>query len=155
MKNKSKKTVALIIVYVILVVAQLFLCVPYNAIVVSLTKQNVLYSEVVGSGYSTLSDIQYDRANFIRDDYDYGKKVNTPQLAVNLTITTIVVSAMYFLFIFKKETKEQDTCKQQSIELPYIDFNDLAFADEETQRKVQQDYAEAMYRFVKNKIDRE
>ena len=158
MDKKPLKLRVLVVVYIILAIVELFIYVPYNAIMVVVSEEQVPHAEIIGSGYSTVFDIQESEVrleNQVRyvnkNDLGYGKRVNAQQLTFNITLTTIIATAIYFLFIFKKEAKRQH--KQETVELPYIDFKDLAFADDETQARARQEYAEAMYRYVKSKID--
>lgn len=41
------------------------------------------------------------------------------------------------------------------IEPPYLDINGLAFADEETSQQIQMKYAEDLYAYIKNRIEKE
>lgn len=41
------------------------------------------------------------------------------------------------------------------LDLPYLDFNSLAFADEETAQQIQKKYAEELYAYIKDKICKE
>ncbi len=154
MKNKIKKIHILIALYIVLIIAELFFCVPCHNIQVFKSTQNVPHAEIIGSGYSTIFDISdSDAYIYEHENTTSGKRVNTPQLITNVTLTTIVATAIYFLFIHKKETGCQHINEKEIEELlPCLDFNELAFADEETKKKVQKEYAEAMYEYIKSKM---
>ena len=103
LKNKIKKIHILIVVYVILIITELFFCVPYHSIQIFKSKQNVPHTEIIGSGYTTMADIQDSYAFVYLDDMNLGKVVNTPQVLINVSITTLLAAAIYFLFIYGKK----------------------------------------------------
>ena len=97
-KLKNKKIHILIVIYVILIIVELFFFVPYHWIQVFRSEQNVPHSVIIGSGYTTMADISSDNAYLWKvHDANDGKKVNTPQLLINVSITTVVAIAIYLL----------------------------------------------------------
>lgn len=147
--NKIKKTHILIAVYAIIIIAELFFYVPYNKIQIFRTKNNVPHTETIGSGYTSMADIEDNNANFQEKAYtsSEGKIVNTSQLAINVSATTIVAVAIYFL-LKKNDNVNIDAYMD---EIPVLDINSLAFADEETLIKAQQDYAKQLVEYIKRK----
>ena len=140
-KIKINKTYILVAVYVTLIIIELFFCVPYHRIQIFRTNQNVPHTEIVGSGYATMFEISDDDARIVSRNSNTGKIVNTPQLLMNVSITTALAVAIYFL-LQKKETIE---------DLPVIDVNTLVFCTEEQIAQAQRDYARKMYEYVKRK----
>ena len=141
-KNRFKRTHILVAVYVAFIILELFFCVPYHKIQIFVSSQSVPHTEIVGSGYTTMLDISNDDARFRSNDYpNIGKKVNTPQLFMNVSTTTFLVVAIYFL-LQKKETIE---------ELPVLDVNALVFCTEEQIAQAEREYARKMYEYVKRK----
>lgn len=140
-KNRFKRTHILVAIYVAFIILELFFCVPYHKIQVFASSQNVPHTEIVGSGYATMYEISDDDARIVSRNSNTGKIVNTPQLFMNVSITTFLVVAIYFL-LQKKETIE---------EMPVIDTNILAFGTDEEVEKAKRDYARKMYEYVKRK----
>lgn len=139
-KSKFKKIHILIAVYIILIVTELFFCVPYNRIQIFISNQNVPHSEIIGSGYTTMNDISNDNAYVrINNKTTSGKTVNTSQLFMNVSITTALAIVIYFLIKKSEEIKE----------LPILDVNTLAFATEEEVEQAQRDYTQKMYEYIK------
>ena len=138
-----KKTHILITVYVILIVTELFFYVPYHKIQVFRSNQNVPHTEIVGSGYATMINIEWSAATFSQSSAksNVGKRVNTPQILINVSVTTVLAVAIYFLL------KENEKIK----ELPVIDFNALVFCTEEEIMEAQRDYAKKIYEYVKER----
>ena len=144
-KSKVKKThILIVMVYVVLIITELFFYVPYHNIQLFVSRENVPHAEIVGSGYASMDDINYDKA-YIRTDENIssGKIVNTSQLLANVSITTIVAIALCFLLRKNEKIKE----------MPFLDINGLAFADEETILQAKQDYAKKVAEYIKrNKL---
>ena len=141
-KTKSKKTHILVAVYIALIIIELFFCVPYHRIQTFVSVQNVPHTEVVGSGYTTMLEISNDDARYKGEHYsNTGKKVDTPQLFMNVSITTVLAIAIYLIQHKKEKVKK----------LPVLDINALAFADEATIAQAQRDYAKEIYEYVKGK----
>ena len=151
-KIKAFKTHILIAVYAILIIIELFYCVPYDNIQIFRSKQNVPHTAIVGSGYATMTEIKNDKVyvdtkNSHSVSYwtsEIGKQVNTSQLFMNISVTTILAVAIYFIFQKNKMRKNKETK-----EIPILDINALAFADEETVKKAQREYAEKMAEYLK------
>ena len=142
MKSEFKKTHILVAVYIILIVTELFFFVPYNRIQIFISNQNVPHTEIIGSGYTTMSDISNDNSYVsINKKTTSGKIVNTSQLFLNVSITTVLTIVIYFLMKKNEEVNE----------LPMIDINTLAFGTDEEAAQVQQDYAKKMYEYIKRK----
>ena len=101
-KTKTIKTYILVVAYVTLIIIELFFFVPYHSIQIFRTKQNVPHTEIIGSGYTTMAEIERNRA-FIQGTNisNMGKKVNTPQLFMNVSITTVLAVGLYFLLLKK------------------------------------------------------
>ena len=74
--------------------------------------------------------------------------VNTPQLIINVSITTVLAVALYFV-LQKKDKK----IIEDDVQIPMLDINALAFADEETIEKEQAKYAKHMVEYIKRKVD--
>ncbi len=139
---KIKKTHILVAVYVTLIVIELFFCVPYQSIQIFRTKQNVPHTEIIGSGYAAMFEISDDDARITGDNYSSsGKIVNTSQIFINVSITSALAIAIYFL-LQKNEAIE---------EMPVIDTNILAFGTDEEVEQAKRDYARKMYEYVKRK----
>ena len=137
------KTHILVAVYVALIIIELFVYVPYHRIQIFRSEQNVPHTEIVGSGYTTMDNIKRDHAIFWsnNDITSTGKKVNTSQLFINVSITTVLAIAIYFIQHKKEKVKQ----------LPLLDVNALAFADEDAIAQAQRDYAKEIYEYVKGK----
>lgn len=104
LKNKIEKIHILIATYIVLIIIELFFCVPYHNIQIFKSSQNVPHTEITGSGYSTIFDIaDSDAYIYEHENTRSGKKVNTPQIFINISITTALSVAIYFLFIHKKK----------------------------------------------------
>lgn len=201
MKNKTYKTYILIGVYVLLLIVELFLYVPYEKIEVFRSKQNVPHTQVVGNGYASIQIIQNNSATIDGDEWTTtGKRLDSSQVIINVSITTALAVIIYFLFIYKKTNsaeapdnafkeslnslKKQNVQLQKTIDtlytenqqlikdkneceklllkkiqadspedcqsLPCIDINGLAFATEEQREQAKRKYAIDMYRYVAN-----
>ena len=147
MKNsETKKTHILIAVYIFLIVIELFFYVPYHKIQIFTTENNVPHTEIIGSGYATMEDIEYDKAltGTVSKSRTAGKRVDTLQLFINISITTVLAIAIYFLM----QKKEKKTI-EENIPIPVLDINGLAFATEEEIVQAQQDYARKIVEYVK------
>lgn len=104
LKNKIEKIHILIATYIVLIIIELFFCVPYHNIQIFKSSQNIPHTEIIGSGYSTIFDISdSDAYVFSNRDTSTGKRVNTTQVFINISITTALSVAIYFLFIHKKK----------------------------------------------------
>ena len=105
-KNRMKKFYILVTVYVLLIIIELFFYVPYHNIQIFKTNQNVPHTEIVGSGYATMADITADNA-YIENNQRIGsgKIVNTSQIFMNVSITTVLGIAIYY-FLQKNEKEE-------------------------------------------------
>ena len=148
MKNlRIKKTNILITVYIVLIIIELFFCVPYHNIQIFRSQQYVPHTVIVGSGYASMTDIKNDKACTNEKTpfapSEIGKTVNTPQIFLNVSITTVLAIVAYFLM-----QKEEGVN-----EMPILDVNNLAFATEEEIEQAQRDYAKEMAEYVKrNKL---
>ena len=142
-KIKNKKTHILVAVYIVFVIIELFFYVPYHNIQVFTSNQNVPHTEIIGSGYATMTDISYDKA-YVKNirSSKTGKRLDTSQLFMNVSITTVVAVAVYFLFLNEKNKEIKG--------MPILDVNSLAFCTDEEIYQAQQDYARKMAEFVKN-----
>ena len=141
-KIKDKKFHVLVAVYVFFIIVELVFCVPYHNIQMFVSRENVPHSEIIGSGYTTMYDITTDNA-YVNKTFGSatGKIVNTTQIFINVSITTILAIAIYLL-LKKNEAIE---------EMPVIDVNTLAFATEEEVKQAQRDYARQMAEYVKKR----
>ena len=141
-KNTSKKPYILIAIYVMLVIYELLFFVPYHQIQTFVSEQNVPHTEIIGSGYTTIFSISSDTAQVLSHaTRSSGKRVNTPQLLINISITTFLAVAIYFLM--QKNEKMNN--------IPELDFESIAFSTEEEVKQAQKDYAIKMYEYVKGK----
>ena len=141
-KIRIEKTHILVAAYIVLIVTELFFYVPYNNIQIFKTGQNVPHTEIVGSGYATMANISYDNAYIQNNERtSTGKIVNTSQLFMNVSVTTVLAIAIYFLLQKNEEVKE----------LPIIDVNKLVFMTDEDIEQAQQDYARKMAEYVRRK----
>lgn len=158
LKIKINKLYVFVILYVTIILAELFLCVPYERIEIFRSSQNVPHTEITGSGYETISDISSAYVIMGKSDFNAtGKRVNTSQLLINLVFTTVVFTAIYFMFLYKKKDVKPKY-KQLSllpIEPPTIDFNGLAFADEATQQKAVAKYTADMFEYAQYRLEYE
>lgn len=147
-KGVGKKHIFLA-VYVVLIIIELFFYVPYQNIQVFTSNQNVPHTEIIGSGYATMTDITNDNAYVgkIRSAAT-GKLVNTQQLFINVSITTIAFVAVYLFFLKSEKDKAQSEPQIDFKTLPEIDVDSLAFADEETVEKAKRKYAVDVYRHI-------
>lgn len=158
------KTHILIMVYIILIVTELFFFVPYHSIQIFRTNQNVPHTEIIGSGYSTMENITSYSVNFSKNKYtsDIGKIVNTSQLFMNVSITTVLAVAIYFLLQKKEEVSKTQDIETDNItftdeelnEMPVLDVNSLAFAIEEEIVEAQRDYARKVANYIMCKMKR-
>ena len=141
-----KKTHILIAVYIFLIVIELFFYVPYHKIQIFITENNVPHTEIIGSGYATMEDIERDKAltGTVSKSRTSGKRVDTLQLFMNVSITTIVAVGLYFLL-----QKSEKKIAEKNIPIPILDINGLAFATEEEVTKAQEEYARQMVEYVK------
>ena len=140
-KNRFKRTHILVAVYVAFIILELFFCVPYHRIQTFVSNQNVPHTEIVGSGYATMFEISGDTARIVSGNSRAGKRVNTPQLFMNVSITTFLAVAMYFLLQKNEKVKE----------MPMLDVDALAFATTEEVEQAKRDYAREMYEYVKGR----
>lgn len=109
-KKKATKTRFFIAVYIILIIIELFFCVPYHEIQIFITENWVPHTEIVGSGYAPMPDISRDEASIRISrlksnelNTSYGKIINTAQLFLNVSITTIIFATIYWIFIKNKK----------------------------------------------------
>ena len=86
-------------------------------------------------------DLSKNSKSSILIEQSTGKIVNTSQLFVNVSITTIIAIAIYFLLQKNEKIKE----------LPLIDINSLAFSTDEEIIEAQRDYAKKIYEYVKQR----
>jgi hypothetical protein len=140
----------------------------------------VPHTQITGSGYATMTNITYNKAQLKNNErVKAGKRVDTSQLFMNVSITTIVFIAIYLLSL--KEEKDENKMETQNdfeearkateamfaedyqlsleesmlVEPPYLDVNALAFADDETIKEAQKQYVQDLYFYFKNRLDRE
>lgn len=112
MKNKITKSHILIAVYAILIITELLFCVPYNRIEVFRSEQNVPHIEIIGNGYTSILEIRNDVASVEGKEWTAtGKRVDRLQLLINITLTTLIAAALYFIFPFRKKTNASKTIK--------------------------------------------
>ena len=103
-KSELKKTHILIVAYIILIVTELFLYVPYHSIQIFRSDQNVPHTEIIGNGYVPLAEIRKDKAWLANNDKTTtGKRVDSGQLVTNLFMTTISAIFIYFIFIYLED----------------------------------------------------
>lgn len=152
MKNsKTKKIHFLIVAYIILIVTELFFYVPYHNIQIYSSKENVPHTAIIGSGYATMANITKDNA-YVDEGHTawassgLGKIVNTPQLVINVSITTILAIGLYFLL----QKKEKKTIEDNE-PMPELDLDSLAFADKETQQAEMAKYTQKLTEYIKKK----
>lgn len=110
-KLKFAKSHILIAIYAVLIIIELFFYVPYHNIQIFKSKQNVPHTEIIGSGYTTMANITNDDAYVKKNENtNSGKRVDTSQLFVNVSITTGLAVAIYFLFFHenKKNCRKSD-----------------------------------------------
>ena len=145
---KNKKSLILVAVYAFLIIVELFLYVPYHNIQLFVSRENVPHTEIIGSGYATMTNITNDNA-YVKDRLSSatGKRVNTSQLLANVSITTVLAIAIYFLLL-----KNEKKIVEENIPIPFLDINALAFATEDQIIQAQQDYARKMAEYVRKKI---
>ena len=193
--KRIKSVHILIALYIVTLVVELFIYVPYNNIQILVSQQNVAHIEIIGNGYSTMKDIDDHSASIAsKGKPSEGQVVNSQQLLLNVVLTTIVFSAIYFYFIFKRKTVDNEIAKELSLlknqnqqlqnninlltvektnllndkkicneilseiksmnrivefqNLPELDINDFAFADDETQKKAQKQYAQDVLKYI-------
>ena len=139
-KIKNNKSHILVAVYVFFLIIELFFYVPYHNIQMFVSRENVPHTEIIGSGYTTMNDITTDNA-YVKNrlSSETGKMVNTPQLFLNVSITTVLAIVIYFLL--QKDEKVN--------EMPILDINTLAFMTDEEIKQAQRDYARKMAEYVK------
>lgn len=128
--TKIKLPHILLFAYIIALVIEVFFCVPYNRFETFLSEQNVPHTVIIDSGYSPISDINYNRASW-RNGSIKISRVNIPQLVINIVVTSIVTAIFYFVLTRKcslgekareqvlqesinKLTEENDVIKEQS-----------------------------------------
>lgn len=150
-KFRIKKIYILIAVYIILIVTELFFYVPYHNIQIIRTQQNVPYTVITGSGYATMADITNDNANVDMKESQWkssgnGKTVNTSQIYLNVSITTILATGLYFLL-----QREEKKIIEDNLQMPELDIDGLAFADKETQKAEMEKYTQKLTEYIKKK----
>lgn len=112
-----------IITYIVFIIVELLFFVPYDKVEIFISKQNVPHTEVIGSGYATMSDITQNEA--VTDDKKenaVGKRVNTTQLITNISITTIMAIFIYFFLIRNlnsNQTNSSDESTSTATELSF------------------------------------
>lgn len=190
----KKKKYTFICTYILLLIIELFFYVPYEKIVIFLSDKNVPHTEIIGNGYETLDDIRYDNVFPINNGKTAtGKRVDSGQLLINLSATTIIALFVYLIFIYSgdksKVLQSEFELLQRKVDIlnydnqllqdykkmflqlknaltetanissmpnikdvPTIDINALAFADEETQDKVLQQYTDNISAYTAYKI---
>ena len=110
MKIRINKIHILIAAYVFALIMELFCFVPYEKIEVFRSEQNVPHTEIIGSGYTNIVDIGKDDATVEGNAWTaIGKITDTPQLAINVSCTTLIFIAVYFLFLYKKKRPAENT----------------------------------------------
>lgn len=119
MKIKIKNGV-FIGLYVLILVIELFFCVPYEEIEIFRSKQNVPHTEILKDGYATLDEIGKDEpwvSN--KDKISIGKRVDSGQLMKNLFLTTLIAAAIYFIFVHSadkiREIKAENELLQKKV----------------------------------------
>lgn len=182
-KNTITTTHTLIVIYAIMLVIELLCCVPYERIEIFRSEQNVPHTEIIGSGYSSIIEISSNDAYmYSNQSTSSGKRVNTPQLATNLIVTTFVMAVLYFMLVVRKKKPDQASSDKASAlqqenqqlrgmvgdlmretiaminikttyaDIPKLDVNALAFADTETVQAAQEQYAQDMLRYIKGEM---
>lgn len=145
--EKIRKSHILVAVYVFLIIIELFFYVPYHNIQMFVSRENVPHTEIIGSGYTTMDDITNDNA-YVKDrlSSETGKTVNTPQLFLNVSITTVLAIVIYFLL-----QKDEKKIVEENTPMPILDINTLAFMTDEQIKQAQRDYARQMAEYVRRK----
>lgn len=83
--------------YSLLIFIELFFCVPYNYVEITLSKQNVIHSQIIGGGFASLFEIFNTTAHVTKSDpVDTFFKINTSMLFAIITLTTVVFIAILF-----------------------------------------------------------
>ena len=150
-KVQKYKKYTLVAVYVILIIIELFFCVPFNNIQTAISSQRVPHTTIIGSGYTTMADIGRSNESVKKNfNMHFGKTVNTPQIFLNVSITTIIFVMIYWLFM-KNRTKKIDIYDLSDI--PELDIDGLAFADKDTQKAEMDKYTKQLIEYIKRKDD--
>ena len=104
MKIRINKVHILIAAYVFALIMELFCFVPYEKIEVFRSEQNVPHTEIIGCGYASIFDIEKDDSTVECNAWTAtGKRTDASQLAINVSCTTLIFIAVYFLFLCKKK----------------------------------------------------
>lgn len=153
LRNLSK--FILVAIYVAVIILQMIYFVPCKKMIMRLSNDGTSHLNTIGNSYATIFEIEKSfKVNEEDGKQATCKTIDTQQLFINTMLTTIIAGAIYFLFLYKNDKKSSVIAKTETevVEPPYIDLNELAFADPEEQKKAQKDYADAMYRYVKSKL---
>lgn len=86
-------------VYITLLIVESVFIVPYNSVMGAKLKDGALETIIIGSGYSSMFEIESNSIRFpATTKLSNGRIVNTNQLLINLSITTLAfVAACYLL----------------------------------------------------------
>lgn len=99
MKHKLNGIRVLFVLLTVLLIIECVFCVPYDNIEIFRSEQNVPHSEIIGSGYATIFDIADDDALIYGTNWTAaGKKVSTPRLTINISVTLLLFAMVYLLF---------------------------------------------------------
>lgn len=154
MRKLFSKTISkvLLVVYVTAIFITSFIHIPYNRIEVRVSSQNVPHETVVFSDYGFHDEV-YGYVS--RDEYN---KVDSQKIAFHIFMYTIALAAGLTVVYFSEDSKSEKAESRTELssfeehiktiiseaEMPVLDLNSLAFADEETVAKAQKEYAEKM-----------
>lgn len=105
---KTIKSLALIAVYIILIISEIFMYVPYEEITIYVSRQNVPHTEITGNGYSSMKEIEnFETIKNKKENSTTERRVDNAQLRNNIAVTTIIALLLYFLFFFKKSNEKE------------------------------------------------
>lgn len=142
-----------------LIFVQLAAFTPYIKTETLISSQNVPHTIVLDNGWKDIDSIGYAQ------EYSGKKIIEIERINVPVFILQLVLSALISIFVCiypyikKKLTQSHKNINSSSelivIEPPYLDIDELSFADEDTSRRMQQKYARDLYDYIKKKLDTE
>lgn len=144
-----------------LIFVQLAAFTPYIKTETLISSQNVPHTIVLDNGWKDIDSIGHT----VRDYSGKNGSIEIERINVPVFILQLVLSALISIFVCiypyikKKLTQSRKNIDSHAepivIEPPYLDIDELSFADEDTSRRMQQKYARDLYDYIKKKLDTE
>ena len=142
-----------------LIFVQLAAFTPYIKTETLISSQNVPHTIVLDNGWKDIDSIGYVQQYSGKKSIEI-ERINAPVFILQLVLSALIsIFVCIYPYIKKKLTKNHKSADSRAelivIEPPYLDLEDLSFADEDTSRRMQQKYARDLYDYIKKKLDTE